>query len=70
MRPERHEIVEVQTSRGVLPVMLIAKIILQAEWAAYAPFREAMAIKRKSWAQGNNSQHIWQIAADQIRSQR
>jgi hypothetical protein len=47
MRPERYEIAEVRTSRGVRPVMLLAKTILQAEWAADAPFREAMAIKRE-----------------------
>ena len=47
MRPERYEIVEVRTSRRVRLVMLLAKRILQAKWAADAPFREAMAIKRE-----------------------
>ena len=29
------------------PAMLFPKAILEAEWAADAPFREAMAIKRE-----------------------
>ena len=33
--------------RGVRPAMLFPKAILEAEWAADAPFREAMAIKRE-----------------------
>jgi hypothetical protein len=38
----------VRTSRrGVRPAMLFPKAILEAEWAADAPFREAMAIKRE-----------------------
>jgi hypothetical protein len=40
-------IVEARTSRGVSRVMLFSKAIIQAEWAADAPFREAMAIKRE-----------------------
>jgi hypothetical protein len=47
LSPEQYEIVEVRTSRGVRPAMLFAKVILEAEWAADAPFREAMAIKRE-----------------------
>jgi hypothetical protein len=31
----------------VRPAMLFPKAILEAEWAADAPFREAMAIKRE-----------------------
>jgi hypothetical protein len=29
--------------------MLFPKAILEAEWAADTPFREAMAIKRERW---------------------
>ena len=47
---EQYEIVEVRTHRrGVTPAMLFAKAILQAEWVADAPFREAMAIKGERW---------------------
>ena len=38
---------EVRTSRGVSRVMLFSKAIIQAEWEANAPVREAMAIKRE-----------------------
>jgi hypothetical protein len=31
----------------VRPAMLFPKAILEAEWAADAPFREAMAIRRE-----------------------
>ena len=41
------EIVEVRTSRGVSRVMLFSKAIIQAEWEANAPLREALAIKRE-----------------------
>ena len=45
---DQYELAEVRTSRrGVRPVMLFPKAILEAEWAADAPFREAMAIKRE-----------------------
>ena len=47
LSPEQYEIVEARTSRGVRPAMLFPKAILEAEWAADAPFREAMAIKRE-----------------------
>ena len=44
----RHELVEVRTSRGVMrAAMLFPKVVLEAEWAVDAPFREAMAIKRE-----------------------
>ena len=38
---------EARTSRGVSRVMLFSKAIIQAEWEANAPLREAMAIKRE-----------------------
>ena len=47
LSPEQYEIVEARTSRGVSWVKLFSKAIIQAEWAADAPFREAMAIKRE-----------------------
>jgi hypothetical protein len=46
--PDQYELVEVRTSRGVMrAAMLFPKAILEAEWAADAPFHEAMAIKRE-----------------------
>ena len=47
LSPEQYEIVDVRTSRGMNRAMLFPKAILDAEWAADAPFREAMAIKRE-----------------------
>ena len=47
LSPEQYEIVEVRTNRGVRPAMLFPKAILKSEWAADAPLREAMAIKRE-----------------------
>ena len=47
LSPEQYEIVEARTSRGVSRVMLFSKAIIQAEWEANAPLREAMAIKRE-----------------------
>ena len=45
---DQYELAEVRTSRrGVRPAMLFPKVILEAEWAADAPFREALAIKRE-----------------------
>jgi len=41
---DQYEIVDVRTSRGVRRAMLFPKA---AEWAADAPFREALAIKRE-----------------------
>ena len=38
---------EARTSRGVSRVMLFSKAIIQAEWEANAPLREALAIKRE-----------------------
>ena len=49
LSPEQYEIVEVRTSRGVSRVMLFSKAIIQAEWEANAPLREAMATKRERW---------------------
>src|SRR3974377_1086672 len=46
LSPEQYQIVNVHTSRGVRHAMLFSKAILQAEWEAEAPMREAMAIKR------------------------
>jgi hypothetical protein len=47
LSPDQYEIVDVRTSRGVRRAMLFPKAILEAEWAADAPFREALAIKRE-----------------------
>ena len=47
LSPEQYEIVEARTSRGVSRVMLFSKAIIQAEWEANAPPREALAIKRE-----------------------
>ena len=45
---DQYELAEVRTSRrGVRPAMLFPKAILEAEWAADARFREAMATKRE-----------------------
>jgi hypothetical protein len=50
------EMVEVRTSRGVTrAAMLFRKAILEAEWAADAPLREAMAIKRERLRSGRPS---------------
>jgi hypothetical protein len=46
---DQYEIVDVHTSRGVRRAMLFPKAILQAEFEANAPLREAMAIKRERW---------------------
>jgi hypothetical protein len=47
LSPDQYQIVDVRTSKhGVRRVMLFSKAILQAEWEADAPVREAMAIKR------------------------
>ena len=46
-RVRPHEIAEVLTSRGVSRVMLFSTAIIEAEWEANAPLREAMAIKRE-----------------------
>jgi hypothetical protein len=46
LSPEQYQIVDVRTSRGMRRAMLFSKAILQAEWEADAPMREAMAIKR------------------------
>ena len=47
LSPEQYEFVEARTSRGVSRVMLFSKAIIQAEWEANAPLREALAIKRE-----------------------
>ena len=47
LSPEQYEIAEVLTSRGVSRVMLFSTAIIEAEWEANAPLREAMAIKRE-----------------------
>ena len=46
LTPDQYQIVDVRTSRGMRRAMLFSKAILQAEWDADAPMREAMAIKR------------------------
>ena len=50
LSPEQYESVEARTSRGVSRVMQFSKAIIQAEWEANAPLREAMAIKRERFA--------------------
>jgi hypothetical protein len=47
LSPDQYEIVDVRTSRGVRRAILFTKAILQAEFAANAPLREALAIKRE-----------------------
>ena len=47
LSPEQYEVVEARTTRGVSRVMLFSNAIIQAEWEANAPLREAMAIKRE-----------------------
>jgi hypothetical protein len=47
LSPDQYEIVDVRTSRGVRQAMLFPKAILQAEFAANAPLREVLAIKRE-----------------------
>jgi hypothetical protein len=47
LTPEQYEIVGARTSRGVSRVMLFSKAIIQAEWEANAPLREALATKRE-----------------------
>jgi hypothetical protein len=47
LSPEQYEIVAARTSRGVSRAMLFSKAIIQAEWEANAPLREALAIKRE-----------------------
>jgi hypothetical protein len=49
LSPDRYEVVEVRTSRGMNRAMLFSKAIVQAEWEANAPIREALAIKRERW---------------------
>jgi hypothetical protein len=46
-RPGEYELVEVRTSRGMTKALLLSKAILQAEFEANAPMREALAIKRE-----------------------
>jgi hypothetical protein len=55
LSPERCEIVEARTSRGVTRVMLFSKAIIQAEWEANAPLREAMAIGREQLRGGKGT---------------
>jgi hypothetical protein len=43
----QYELVEVQASRKLSKALLFPKAILQTEYEADAPFREAMAIKRE-----------------------
>jgi hypothetical protein len=43
LSPEQYEIVDVRTSRGMNQAMLFSQAIIQAEWEANAPLREAMA---------------------------
>jgi hypothetical protein len=46
-RPGTYEFVEVRTKRGVTRALLFPNAILQAEFEADAPMREALAIKRE-----------------------
>ena len=45
-RPGTYELVEVRTKRGITKALLFSKEIIQAEFEANAPLREALAIKR------------------------
>jgi acyl carrier protein phosphodiesterase len=51
LAPEQYELVEVRTKRGVTRALLFPNAILQAEFEADAPMREALAIKRAVAAQ-------------------
>ena len=46
-RPGTYELVEVRTKRGVTKALLFSKAILQAEFEADTPMREALAIKHE-----------------------
>jgi len=47
LSPRQCEVVAVRTKRGLTNALLFSKAILRAEFAADAPLREAMAIKRQ-----------------------
>jgi hypothetical protein len=46
LSPQEFEVCTVRTKRGTARALLFARAILQAEFEADRPFREAMAIKR------------------------
>jgi hypothetical protein len=69
-RPGAYELVDVRTRRGMTKALLFSKAILQAEFEATAPLREALAIKRerllakraakeKDAAERASKQHFW-----------
>src|ERR1700731_3695449 len=47
LSPDQYELVDVRTRSGVRRALLFPKAILQAEFAANAPLREVLAIKRE-----------------------
>jgi hypothetical protein len=47
LSPEQCELVDVRTKRGVKRALLFSKAILQAEFEAAVPPREALAMKRQ-----------------------
>jgi hypothetical protein len=47
LSPDQYELVDVRTSRGVRRALLFPKAVLQAEFAANAPSREVLSIKRE-----------------------
>jgi hypothetical protein len=49
LSPDQYELVDVRTPYGVRRAMLFPKAILQAEFAANAPLREALVVKRARW---------------------
>jgi hypothetical protein len=56
-QPGTYELVEVRTRRGITKALLFSKEILQAEYEADAPIREAMAIKRERLRAKREAKH-------------
>jgi hypothetical protein len=46
LSPDKYEIVDVRTSRGIRRAMLFPKRILLAEWELDTPLRRALGMKR------------------------
>ena len=46
LSPDKYEIVDVRTSRGIRRAMLFPKSILLAEWELDTPLRKALGMKR------------------------
>ena len=63
LSPQQCEVVAVHTKRGLTKALLFSKAILRAEFAADAPLREAMAIKRQR-LQALRAKRVAKEAAD------